>query len=81
MIESGIRRIRGHLNYYAITDNQRQCQIYADLARKVLFKWLNRKSQRNAYTWKGFLHACSFLGMPTAAIRWDLNPCRKFEAV
>jgi hypothetical protein len=29
---------------------------------------------------RGFLHVCSFLGMPSATIRWDLNPCRKFEA-
>ena len=80
MIESGIRRIRGHLNYYAITDNHKQCQTYAHLARKILFKWINRKSQRRAYSWNGFLHVCSFLGMPSATIRWDLNPCRKFEA-
>jgi group II intron reverse transcriptase/maturase len=80
MIESGIRRIRGHLNYYAITDNSQACRTYANIARKTLFKWINRKSQRNAYTWNGFLHVCSFLGMPSATIRWDLNPCRKFEA-
>jgi group II intron reverse transcriptase/maturase len=80
MLESGLRRIRGHLNYYAITDNLRSCQTYANLARRILFKWINRKSQRNTYAWKGFMHACSFLGMPTAKIRWALNPCRRFEA-
>ena len=80
MIESGIRRIRGHLNYYAITDNHKQCRVYAHLARNILFKWINRKSQRKAYTWKGFIQVCSLLGMPPATIRWDLNPCRKFEA-
>jgi len=43
-------RIDGHLNYYAITDNLWKCSAYRHYATKILFKWLNRKSQRRAYT-------------------------------
>jgi hypothetical protein len=48
-------RVSGHLNYYAITDNSRMCSTYRHHARRILFKWLNRKSQRRSYTWKGYL--------------------------
>ena len=80
MIESGIRRMRGHLNYYAITDNQACCHKYVFYAKRILHKWLNRKSQRKAYTWHGFKHAIQCLGFPQITVRKDLNPCRRFEA-
>ena len=41
----------GHLNYYAITDNSESCHRYMHLTRRLLFKWLNRRSQRKSYTW------------------------------
>lgn len=80
MIESAARRIRGHLNYYAITDNAKNCHKYIFYVKQILFKWLNRKSQRKAYSWFGFKQALKFIGFPEARVRKDLNPCRVFEA-
>ena len=37
--------IQRHLNYYVITDNSERCKLYGHLTRRVLFKWLNRRSQ------------------------------------
>ena len=48
-------RVSGHLNYYAITDNSEKCSTDRHHVTRILFKWLNRKSQRNAYTWEGYL--------------------------
>jgi len=73
-------RITGHLNYYAITDNAEQCKKFVFYATRLLFKWLNRKSQRRAYTWAEFRHALAAVGWPTPRIRKDLNPCRSAEA-
>ena len=67
-------RIQGHLNYYAITDNAESCQLYIHLSRRVLFKWLNRRSQRKSYTWAGFLQALGHVGWPRARVRVNLNP-------
>jgi RNA-directed DNA polymerase len=67
-------RIQGHLNYYAITDNSDRCQQYMHLTRRVLFKWLNRRSQRKSYTWDGFLQALRHVGWPQARVRVNLNP-------
>ena len=73
-------RVVGHLRYYAITDNAKRCRVYLRRAERILFTWLNRKSQRPAYTWSAFVHALQYVGWPTSRIRIDLNPCRRAEA-
>ena len=67
-------RIQGHLNYYAITDNSESCELYGHLTRRVLFKWLNRRSQRKSYTWEGFQQAMRHVGWPQERVRVNLNP-------
>jgi hypothetical protein len=74
-------RIVGHLNYYAITDNSKRCDEYVCQATRILFKWLNRKSQRNSYRWEGYLQVLKWLKWPTARVRKDLNPFRREEAL
>ena len=80
MLRQAKVRVTGHLNYYAITDNSEQCCRYVFYATRQLFKWLNRKSQRKAYTWASFNHALAWVGWPKPVIRIDLNPCRRAEA-
>ena len=80
MLRQAKVRITGHLNYFAITDNSEQCLNYVYFATKVLFKWLNRKSQRKAYTWSGYCHVLEWVGWPKPNIRKDLNPFRRAEA-
>ena len=80
MLRQAKIRIVGHLNYYAITDNSKQCNRYVYHATRLLFKWLNRKSQRKAYNWAGFNQARASIGWPTPSIRVDLDPCRRAEA-
>jgi hypothetical protein len=73
-------RVLGHLSYYAITDNAGRCSYYVYRTKHILFKWLNRKSQRKAYTWESFTQALSWGKWPQPRIRKDLNPCRRAEA-
>ncbi len=79
MLRRAKARIIGHLNYYAITDNSKQCNKYVLYATRLVFKWLNRKSQRRAYTWAGYNHVLARMGWPKPSIRKDLNPCRRAE--
>jgi RNA-directed DNA polymerase len=74
-------RVVGHLNYYAITDNAKACNTYMRHVTRNLLKWLNRKSQKNTYTWEGCLQALQWVGWPKPYIRKDLNPCRRTEAL
>jgi group II intron reverse transcriptase/maturase len=80
MIRAARLRVMGHLSYYAITDNAHRCSDYVYRATGILFKWLNRKSQRKAYTWEQFNQALRLLDWPTVTIRKDLNPCRRAAA-
>ena len=46
MLRLARARVVGHLSYYAITDNTDRCRYYVHRTERILFKWLNRKSQR-----------------------------------
>ena len=80
MIRQARTRVIGHLSYYAITDNLERCNYYNYRAKHILFKWLNRKSQRKAYTWEGFNQALAWAKWPKPRVRKDLNPFRRVEA-
>jgi RNA-directed DNA polymerase len=80
MLRQARTRVAGHLSYYAITDNSERCSYYVYRTKHILFKWLNRKSQRKAYTWDTYAQALAWVGWPTPSIRIDLNPCRRAEA-
>ena len=80
MLRQARTRVIGHLNYYAITDNSARCSYYVYRTKHILFKWLNRKSQRKAYTWEIFTQALIWVRWPQPRIRKDLNPYRRVEA-
>jgi group II intron reverse transcriptase/maturase len=80
MLRQARSRVLGHLSYYAITDNLERCSYYVYRATRILFEWLNRKSQRRAYTWESFNQALAWVEWPKARLRKDLNPCRRAEA-
>jgi group II intron reverse transcriptase/maturase len=80
MLRQARVRVMGHLSYYAITDNLERCSYYVYRTKHILFKWLNRKSQRKAYTWESFTQALIWVSWPEPGVRKDLNPCRRAEA-
>jgi group II intron reverse transcriptase/maturase len=69
-------KLVGHLNYYAITDNARRCDAFRIQMMKLLFKWLNRQSQRRSYNWAQFIDALKWVGWPSVRIRHHLVPFR-----
>lgn len=77
MLRSAKTRLVGHLNYYGITDNGTMCSNFRYQATRILFKWINRKSQRKAYTWEGFNQVLAYIKWPPVRIRVDMNPCRR----
>jgi len=48
------QKLKGHYQYYGITDNSPSMGSYLRHVEQMLFKWLNRRSQRKSYTWDGF---------------------------
>jgi RNA-directed DNA polymerase len=69
-------RIRGHLNYYAITDNSEMCNSYHYWFTKITFKWLNRRSQRQSYNWDEFNQMLRDIKWPKPRITVNLCPFR-----
>lgn len=50
-----IAKIQGHCNYYGITDNRRSVGNFIDECRSLIFKWLNRRSQKRSFDWNKFI--------------------------
>jgi len=44
------QKLRGHYQYYGVTDNTRGVKSYLNVVKWLLLKWLNRRSQRRSYT-------------------------------
>ena len=81
MLRKAKIKVEGYLAYYAITDNSERCNSYIYHVTCILFKWLNRKSQRRCYTWEGYQQALKWVRWPKPIIRKDLNPFRRAEAI
>ena len=48
------RKLRGYWNYYGIRGNYDSLHDYFHHVRNILFKWLNRRSQRRSYNIAGY---------------------------
>ena len=45
------QKLRGHFNYFGVTDNSQALYRFEREVNILLFKWLNRRSQRRSFTW------------------------------
>jgi len=54
-------KLRGHYQYYGITDNYNSMAKFLQETQKILFKWINRRSQKKSYTWEGYNQLLLFL--------------------
>jgi RNA-directed DNA polymerase len=52
------RKMRGHCNYFGVTDNSRALYRFEHAVYRLLFKGLNRRSQRRSFTWESFRRYC-----------------------
>jgi len=47
-------KLRGYYNYYGIRGNYESISDFFYQIRRILYRQLNRRSQRRSYNWKGF---------------------------
>lgn len=47
-------KLRGHVQYYGVSFNTKSVRKFLKAAEKILFKWLNRRSQRKSFDWSKF---------------------------
>lgn len=46
--------LTGYFHYYGITDNSRSIGNFRFQVIKMLYHWLNQRSQKKSYTWEGY---------------------------
>ena len=46
--------LTGYFHYYGINDNIGMLHVFKFRIQQILYKWLNRRSQRRSYTWNQF---------------------------
>ena len=47
-------KIRGHIQYYGTSHNTGKVDEFIGQSTKILFKWINRRSQRKSFDWDRF---------------------------
>ena len=58
------RKLQGYWNYYGVIGNSEQTWNYAWFAKILVYKWLNRRSQRKSFTVASFVAAWQLWQMP-----------------
>lgn len=49
-------KLRGHYQYYGVTDNTKEVKNFLGWTKWLLYKWLNRRSQKRSYTVETFFN-------------------------
>jgi len=58
------RKLQGYWNYYGVIGNSEQTWNYAWFAKRLVYKWLNRRGQRKSFTVRSFVAAWERWQMP-----------------
>ena len=53
MIKFG-QKLLGHFNYYGVSGNAEMLKQFYQQSCRIVFKWLNRRTQRKSCNWAGF---------------------------
>jgi len=65
-------KLRGHYQYYGVSGNVRALDRYYSLTMRMILKWLNRRSQRKSFSWKGFMKYLEHYPLPKPRIVHNL---------
>jgi len=61
-------KLRGYFNYYGVIGNSKGINEFYNIAMKILYKWLNRRSQRKSFNWKEYEAKMKWYGVITPRI-------------
>lgn len=73
-------KVQGHCNYYGVTGNRNGVNDFIDEIKRLLFKWLNRRSQRKSFNWNKFNKFLKKYPLPKAKIYVDIFALKKGES-
>lgn len=61
-------KLRGHVQYYGVSFNSKAVEIFIRKAERIVFKWLNRCSQRKSFSWDKFRLFTEKFPLPKAKV-------------
>lgn len=64
-------RMRGHFNYYGVSENFRGIQEFYRQALRLVYKWVNRRSQKSSMNWTEFQQYLERFPLPKPKIYHD----------
>jgi len=67
------RVVDGYLNYFAVTDNMRRVSQFTHEVKRMLYKYLNRRSQKRSFDWVIFTSILKRANFPEPHIRKSLH--------
>nr|WP_201786133.1 group II intron maturase-specific domain-containing protein [Moorella thermoacetica] len=70
------RKLIGYYHYYGITDNSKRLLAFHYIARCMLFKWLNRRSQRKSFDGEKFRRFLEKFPLPSPRIYVNIMDIR-----
>jgi len=66
------QKLSGHYQYFGVSGNSRRLNQFHRIAEQILFKWLNRRSQKRSFTWWNFQVYLKNYPLPRPIIRVNL---------
>jgi len=65
-------KLRGHIAYYAISDNLPTVEKFVHEARKIVWRWLNRRGGKRRLTWAKFELLQQRFPLPQVSLKHNL---------
>jgi hypothetical protein len=69
-------KLRGYYEYYGVIGNYASLQQFYDAAVQLLYKWLNRRSQKPSLTWPALRRVLTRFQIPRPKIRTTRSPAQ-----
>jgi len=66
------QKLLGHYSYFGISDNWQSITKYFHQVKQLLFKWLNRRSQKRSFNWERFSQMLVNYPLPKPKIYYRL---------
>ena len=67
-----VAKVRGHIQYYGVSYNSQSLEEFIYHVRRIMFRWINRRSQKRSYNWDNFQKFTERNPLPRAIISHKL---------
>ena len=72
LIPYTISIVRGYMNYFAVNDNKHRIGLFLHAVKRILFRALNRRSEKRSFNWERFQKVLDLNGYPEPTVLVNL---------